>query len=337
MATQAAADGGDAAPALPPRLLLDELSSYSPNSNPFGDRPTARTPQGIQVLAAAGRKSEADADWLLRAAAGDPASGSVTPRLTASWDLPSSTTKLSGRKTPGDSASRMQATRAAKWLQSMSPASKAAAAAAAVVVAGAKASPAHPAAAAAAIALGAAGSSDSPRALDGGTSPPAPSPASMFPRSHPIVRKSLTVQAPTPSGGGLASWLRLSSHLSKPAEEELEASLSPEDSGSAEDSPSQPRSQLDFGAVAVQAQPLPSPTAAPQAAVQAEPEPPSPVPAGTDAAGGAASPTAATSVSPKPAAAGCPIPAAAAGSSAPAALQPARRRQTRSSTGRLCV
>lgn len=36
----------------------------------------------------------------------------------------------------GDSASRMQATRAAKWLQSMSPASKAAAAAAAVVVAG---------------------------------------------------------------------------------------------------------------------------------------------------------------------------------------------------------
>lgn len=77
MATQAAADGGDAAPALPPRLLLDELSSYSPNSNPFGDRPTARTPQGIQVLAAAGRKSEADADWLLRAAAGDPASGSV--------------------------------------------------------------------------------------------------------------------------------------------------------------------------------------------------------------------------------------------------------------------
>lgn len=57
----------------------------------------------------------------------------------------------------------------------------------------AKASPAHPAAAAAAIALGAAGSSDSPRALDGGTSPPAPSPASMFPRSHPIVRKSLTV------------------------------------------------------------------------------------------------------------------------------------------------
>lgn len=146
----------------------------------------------------------------------------------------------------------------------------------------------------------------------------------------PLPSRRVQVQAPTPSGGGLASWLRLSSHLSKPAEEELEASLSPEDSGSAEDSPSQPRSQLDFGAVAVQAQPLPSPTAAPQAAVQAEPEPPSPVPAGTDAAGGAASPTAATSVSPKPAAAGCPIPAAAAGSSAPAALQPARRRQTHS-------
>lgn len=77
MGTQAAADGGDAARAVPPRLLLEEFSSYSPNSNPFGDRPTARTPQGMQVLAAAGRKSEADADWLLHGATGEPASGNV--------------------------------------------------------------------------------------------------------------------------------------------------------------------------------------------------------------------------------------------------------------------
>lgn len=77
MGTQAAADGSDAARALPTRLMLEELSSYSPNSNPFGDRPTARTPQGMQVLAAAGRKSEAAADWLLPSATGEPSSGTV--------------------------------------------------------------------------------------------------------------------------------------------------------------------------------------------------------------------------------------------------------------------
>lgn len=114
----------------------------------------------------------------------------------------------------------------------------------------------------------------------------------------------MQAQAPTATGGGLASWLRLSSHLSKPQEGEQEAQLSPEDSVSTEgDSPSQPRSQLDFGAVAVQALRLPSPKAAPPPAppaVVAQHEPPSPSPAATDATPAAASPAAATSVSPKP-------------------------------------
>lgn len=180
---------------------------YSPNSNPFGDRPLARTPQGVVV---AGREGDA---WLL--SAGGSGSGDKTPRLTVSWnDLPASVAKLSAKQQPGSVA--------AKWLNAMSPASSKSAGAAAERN---STSPSQPAAAAAAVALSVVAALASPRGNRGAHHTPAvaPSPAATFPRSHPIKgqAKPAEAAASSPTGGlpkaSLASWLRQSSHLSKPA------------------------------------------------------------------------------------------------------------------------